>query len=379
MAGAGKSDQVSFADEEAVKKHMKEFRAGNGEDWMAFTYADVHSNEVSLMAAGTGGVAELSSHLKDDNVVYALVRKIDKIDESATVKIAFVFWTGENVNRMLKARLGTHKGVVNSFFSPFHVDLNCTQLSEISDDIVLDLICSASGSKVHVLDDARAANLSAPKPASTHAGHTASTSTASSSHATAASSSSSSHATVAPSGTAAIGGRTTTSAAANRRSMSYGKAAPGSTTDTIELNFEDEEAARAVLADVRSDASPTNWAILTYNAPSKSKTLKVLGSGSGGFDEFLAALQDDLVCYSLVRLTDVVDQSSTIKFVWVNWVGDNINRMQRALLATHKGFVSKLFSPYHVDHECNKKDEISEAIIMAKIKKAAGTANYVLN
>ena len=368
VAGAGKSDQVSFADEEAVKKQMKEFRVQNGNDWMAFTYANLGSNEVSLLGTGSGGVAELATHLKDDNVVYALVRKIDKIDESETVKIAFIFWTGENVNRMLKARLGTHKGVVNSFFSPFHVDLNCTQLNEISDDIVMDLIRSASGSKVHVLDEARAAQIAAPKPAAQSAA--ASTSTAASS---------SSHSHLTPSGTAAIGGRTTTSAAANRRSMNFGRSAPGSSSDTIELNFEDEEAARAVLADVRSDATPTNWAILTYNAPSKSKTLKVLGSGSGGFDEFLAALQDDLVCYGLVRLTEVVDQSATIKFVWVNWVGDNINRMQRALLATHKGFVSKLFSPYHVDHECNKKDEISEAIIMGKIKKAAGTANFVLN
>jgi hypothetical protein len=301
-----------------------------------------------------------------------LVRKIDKIDESSTVKIAFVFWTGESVNRMLKARLGTHKGAVNAFFSPFHVDLNCTQHNEISDEIVMDLITAASGSKIHVLDEARAAQISAPKPSAT----SSSNATASSS-----SSSSSSSAGLTPSGVAAIGGRTTTAAAANRKSVNFGRNVAGSTggSDTIDLLFEDEEAARAALADVRADSTSTNWAILTYNAPSKSKTLKVLGTGSGGFDEFAAQLQDDIVAYGLVRLTEVVDQSTTIKFVWVNWVGDNINRMQRALLATHKGFITKLFAPFHVDHECNRKDEISEAILMAKIKKAAGTANFVLN
>lgn len=367
VAGAGKSDQVSFAEEDACRKQMQEFRAGNGNDWLAFTYHDVTSNEVGFLGSGSGGVAELSSHLKDDNVVYALVRKIDKIDDSNTVKIAFIFWTGESVNRMLKARLGTHKGFVNSFFAPYHVDLNCTQHSEISDDIVLDLIRAASGSKIHVLDAEQAAQRTAPKSSSSSATTSAAPSTSSSST------------TVAPSGVAAIGGRTTASNAANRRSTNFGKSAPGSTSETIELAFEDEDAARAALAEVRSDTSPTNWAILTYNAPSKSKTLKLHGTGSGGFDEFLGALQDDLVCYGLVRLTEVVDQSTTIKFVFVNWVGDNINRMQRALLATHKGFITKFFSPFHVDHECNRKDEISEAIIMAKIKKAAGTANFVLN
>lgn len=373
VASAGKSDQVSFIDEEEVRKQMQEFRsnAGNGNDWIAFTYHDVKSNEVGLLGTGSGGVAELSTHLKDDNVVYALVRKIDRIDDSNTVKIAFVFWTGENVNRMLKARLGTHKGFVNSFFAPFHVDLNATQHSEISDEIVLDLIRFSSGSKVHVLNAEQAAQRTAPKAS------TSSSSAPSSSSHTPASSSSST--TVAPSGVAAIGGRTTASNAANRRSVNFGKSAPGSTSETIELSFEDEDAARAALADVRSDASPTNWAILTYNAPSKSKTLKVHGTGSGGFEEFLAALQDDLICYGLVRLTEVVDQSATVKFVFINWSGDNIHRMQRALLATHKGFITKFFSPFHVDHECNHKDEISEAIIMAKIKKAAGTANFVLN
>lgn len=369
VAAAGKSDQVHFAEEDDYKRQMQEFRVGNGNDWLAFTYHDVKSNEVGLLGTGTGGVAELLGNLKEDNVVYALVRKIDKIDDSETVKIAFVFWTGESVNRMLKARLGTHKGIVNAFFAPFHVDLNATQHNEVSDDIVLDLIRTASGSKVHVLDAEQAAQRTAPKTSSS----------SSSSSSSAPANTASSGTSIAPSGVAAIGGRTTASNAANRKSTNFGKSAPGSNSETIELNFEDEDACKAVLADVRADSSPTNWAILTYNAPSKSKTLKVHGSGSGGFDEFLAALQDDLVCYGLIRLTEVVDQSTTIKFVFVNWVGDNINRMQRAMLATHKGFVTKFFSPFHVDHECNRKDEISEDIIMAKIKKAAGTANFVLN
>ena len=82
---------------------------------------------------------------------------------------------------------------------------------------------------------------------------------------------------------------------------------------------------------------------MTYDAP-KSKTLTLVGTGSGGVAELKQHLKDDIVGYALVRLIEVVDQSETVKFCFVNWVGKNINRMQRANLGTHKGFVTELFS-----------------------------------
>ena len=37
-----------------------------------------------------------------------------------------------------------------------------------------------------------------------------------------------------------------------------------------------------------------------------------------------------------------------------------------------------VFQPFHVDLDCEDQSEITEEIIYAKIKKAAGTAVYVL-
>ncbi len=52
---------------------------------------------------------------------------------------------------MLRARLGTHSGAVKALFSPYHVDLHPTNLSEISPTIVSDKIRQAMGTAKHVL------------------------------------------------------------------------------------------------------------------------------------------------------------------------------------------------------------------------------------
>jgi hypothetical protein len=45
------------------------------------------------------------------------VRKIDQIDESKTVKFCYIHWTGETIPRMLKARIGTHRGAIAEFLA----------------------------------------------------------------------------------------------------------------------------------------------------------------------------------------------------------------------------------------------------------------------
>jgi len=112
---------------------------------------------------------------------------------------------------------------------------------------------------------------------------------------------------------------------------------------------------------------------------SQSKNLVLVGTGEGGLAELKSKLLDDMVGYALYRTTEKVDDSETVKFVYIDWRGPKIHRMQRAILGTQSGAVRALFEPYHVDIvDVNKQEELTDESIAAKIKKAAGTANYVL-
>ena len=86
-------------------------------DWVLYTYSAGNSNTVVLKGKGTGGVEELVEQLDDAMVAYGLVRLIERVDESDTVKFAYINWTGDNIPRMLRARLSTHSGAVKEFLS----------------------------------------------------------------------------------------------------------------------------------------------------------------------------------------------------------------------------------------------------------------------
>jgi len=324
------------------------------------SYENSQSNNIVLLAKGNGGVTELVEHLKDYVVAYGLVRKIEQIDDSKTVKFCFINWAGENTPRMLKARIGTHRGAVNEFFSPFHVDVNCSHRNEISDDIVKNLISRTSGTESHVISQTVHSEKVVKQRGSVSTNNNLEQST-----------------------TQQQQPQTTTSQPKlhqfNQKQEREIKKTivPSVPTEKRDVNFANEEAIKAAIKSVRLDSANVNWCLITYDAP-KSKTLTLLGSGSGGLSELTSHLKDDIVGYGLLRTTEKIDESVTVKFCFINWVGENINRMQRAVLGTHSGAIKELIHPYHVDINPTKKEEITEQIITRKIKEASGTAYHVM-
>lgn len=108
-SASNSKDGLTFEDQDA----LKELRAGDV-NWILYTQ---NANTVSLKGKGTGGVDELVEQLDDASVGYGLVRLIERVDESDTVKFAFINWTGDNIPRMFRARLGTYSGAVREFLS----------------------------------------------------------------------------------------------------------------------------------------------------------------------------------------------------------------------------------------------------------------------
>jgi len=320
---------VEFVVESELKQAIADVRSG-ADDWVFMTY----EGDSTIKLLGKGKSSEPFSDLLNDTLVgYGLVRKIERIDVTDTIKFAYIRFIGDNIPRMLKARLGTHSGVVNAFFSPYHVSIEANALSEITDDVIMKTIRNASGTTVRVLADDAVQR----KPPVTSSG-TRPTST----------------------------------------NTTKQPAVPKVLGQTQTLKFPDLDGLKADIKEVRNDTSSTDWCLFGYEG-GKGNTIVSLGKGSGGLEELLQNTKNDIVCYGLLRKTLQIDESLTVKFAFIQWIGENIDRMHKARLGTHKGAINELFAPYHVDLLCNNVSEVNDDLIMQKIKDASGTANKVKN
>eukprot|EP01117_Protostelium_nocturnum_P009517 TRINITY_DN339_c0_g1_i1.p1 TRINITY_DN339_c0_g1~~TRINITY_DN339_c0_g1_i1.p1 ORF type:complete len:503 (+),score=236.61 TRINITY_DN339_c0_g1_i1:179-1687(+) len=329
---------LNFSDQNQLKSEIQDVRADSTDtNWVLFSYADDTSNTVVLKGKGSDGVSGLLNELDDKTVGYGLVRKIEKIDDSETVKFAYVRFVGENIPRMLKARLGTHTGALASFFHPYHVTIEASEKSEISDEIIDKAIKNAAGTAVHVREQGHS------QPATT-----------------------------------TWAGRTGTPTSSSSVPSSKAPVVPKALNSEQGLKYADESQVKDAIKAVRSDADDTNWALVGYEG-GKGSTLVLLGSGSGGLEELLPHLKDEIVAYGLLRTTDQIDNSVTVKFVHLNWVGEKIDRMHRARLGTHKGQVGSLFTPFHVDINATQLSEITPELVKEKVQDASGSGSKVKN
>jgi len=103
-----------------------------------------------VLGSGSGTVEDMTALFEPDNVNFGLLRVTEVIDKSVTTKFVYIKWQPESVPAMKKADVSTKKGKIDDLFRPFHVDFLISNKSEISTQIVMDKVSSASGSKSHV-------------------------------------------------------------------------------------------------------------------------------------------------------------------------------------------------------------------------------------
>jgi len=144
------SSAVVFLEEDSIREGIKAVRDNNDPtDWVLLTY-EGNSNKVKLAGRGSGGVDEVLSRLNESEIFYGLLRTTDTVDNTVAVKFVLILWVGEKVPFARKARITTNKGEVLGFIGQYHVDVNCSNLSEISPEIIRDLVQRASGTALHV-------------------------------------------------------------------------------------------------------------------------------------------------------------------------------------------------------------------------------------
>jgi len=331
-SSSSSSKAFEFANESELKEAIGDVRKGNL-DWMLTTYEGGNSNTVILAGKGNGGMEELIALLNDDVVGYGIIRKTEKIDMTEAVKFAYIRFVGDNVPRMLKARLGTHSGKITELFHPYHVSLDVTRKDELSDDIVMRTIQSASGTKINVLENDNSRNQ--------------------------------------PSNSVVTGQRVPQKATSTNTT----KVPSAPKQQESAVKFADKESLLQDIKDVRFGNA--DWCLIGYEGK-KGNTLVTLGKGNGGVSELVEKLEDDFAAYGFVRKTDKIDESLTTKFAFITFLGERTDRMHKARLGTHKGAVTDLFAPYSVDLSATSKDEISDEVILNKIQENSGTKSKVL-
>ena len=144
--------------------------------------------------------------------------------------------------------------------------------------------------------------------------------------------------------------------------------------NTSRLDVSDPALADAIIK-VRSDASPETFCTFGYEGKSKI-VLKACGAGNAysAVDD----LADDAVSYSFLRITGTRDQESrTVKFVFLVYVGPSVGGMARGRVGGHKPYIKEMVGQSHVDIQTDDKSDLTEEAITTRLKKALG-ANYDL-
>jgi len=79
----------------------------------------------------------------------------------------------------------------------------------------------------------------------------------------------------------------------------------------------------------------------------------------------------------LVRVTDQIDNSTTVKFVFIVWCGEKVPFVKKAQITTHKGSISTLVGQYHNDVYASNPSELTEEDVINRVRAASGTASHV--
>ena len=125
---------------------------------------------------------------------------------------------------------------------------------------------------------------------------------------------------------------------------------------------------------ILDEKDPTNWVLAGYP---EGKTNEVLlkESGSGGFDEFVAKLGDEIM-WGGFRVVAVDDRGNTTsrrsKFIFVGYLPKTAKMMTRAKCGGHKAVVKESFPSVHIEFTLDDATEISQEEVIARLRACGG-------
>lgn len=293
-------------------------------NWLLIGYENPKT--LKILGTGSGGVDEMASRLDDTQIYYGYFRVVEQVDKSVTAKFGTLKLMTNNVSPLLRGKVATHAGFIQSLLQPSQVSFDLLDKADISEEIVMAKLGAYTGTRTNVTEkktDMFGTGRAVGQP---------------SSYGKAGSN---------------VGAGASTSAASST------------------LSFTDESAFREAVAAVRDDSNPASWMCAEW---ASKNTLALLGSGEGSLDDLLASVNDSNACFALLRVSDVYDGHTTIKFVYLQFKPNSLSPLTRGAIGTMTGAIDKLFQPYHVSLELENKGEVSLELVMKKVQAASGSA-----
>ncbi|XP_063933157.1 coactosin-like [Zophobas morio] len=131
---------------------------------------------------------------------------------------------------------------------------------------------------------------------------------------------------------------------------------------------------RDAMTELRKDGGNVKLVIAEYEKQDPRTDKLNLGKKSAGdIAEFISSFKDEQAQYGLLRTTDNYEGITTVKFVYVAWIGEKVTGLARARVTVHKGACSELFAPHHVTFEATHRSDISEDEVKSKVQSASGS------
>ncbi|XP_064393864.1 uncharacterized protein LOC135341280 [Halichondria panicea] len=341
------STEAAINDPDAFRAALADVRSDASQtNWALFGHADGNPNVVTYVGSGTGGLEEMVESIDDAQFMYGLVRLEETFDMSTTIKFVYIRWTGTSVPFTKKGKLGVIHGSIEKHFNPYHLSYEVESKDEVTGEHIRTRLQEQTGTKSKVLEASEG-------KVRQERGFMSGTSTKMDTHV----------------------GSTPTRSANQGKIGKMGSSFTGVSKGTGGMKV--DQSVHDSIADVRDDNSTTTWCACYYEGNNPKNPLVACGSGPGAVEDVKELIADDKILYSLVKVTDVVDDIPTIKFVYIQWMGESCKPMAKAKISTHKGDLEGIFKPYHVSIFATSPTELSSRIINDKVASASGSKSHV--
>lgn len=341
------STEVTADNVDELEQAIADVRTDDTEtNWALFGHVDGNPNYICFLAAGSNGVEEFAENLDDSQVLYGLLRVTETIDMSQTTKFVYVRFLGPEVSFSKKGKYGVVSGSVDKIFSPYQLTMEIEAKDEISEELVMKRITETSGTSNKVLDAAEAKT----RP---ERGFTT--------------------------GSSRRGGSPTSPTAPvslgkiGKQGSSFSGFTPQAKGGS---GLKVDDAVRSTIAAVRSDTDEMAWCVVTFENQSIKNPLVVVNSGED-ITEVQSNFSNDGVYLALLRVTDIVDDIPTAKFVYIMYMGENVKPLVKGKIPTLKGVLDELFNPFHIFIHGTNPSEVRTQVVLDKVGAASGSKSHV--